>query len=275
MGEQGVERLFEILGAALAGGENHAVEDALLRVVVEGGEQLQPSKVIRRRGAELGEIGRGVGPTGEDLGHLGDDILIVGGDGQAGRVELEGAVGQKEIQTDGEELHDLAGVVFVGRGERAAGGVKGGLRIPERAEVNRHHRIEGDVFQQCAEITEGAVAQNIVVVRDCFDGEVAAVVGNDEDFTEREGDTLAQLVRSGDGVLPPRGLAVAGAIESIALAAEDSVITYRGCAMSGVREGQLGVDPSVVALGLDGGDFTAQGAKGGLGQESRGLGGGG
>lgn len=275
MGEQGVERLFKILGATLAGGENHAVEDALLGVVVEGGEKLQSTKVIRRRGAELGEIGRGVGPTGEDLGHLGDDILIVGGDGQASRVELEGAIGQKEIEADGEELHDLAGVVFVGRGERAAGGVKGGLRIPERAEVNRHHRIEGDVLQQCAEISKGPIAQNIVVVGDALDGDIAAVVGNDEDFTEREGDTLPQLVRCGDDVLPPRGLAVAGAIESVALAAIDSVITYRGCAMSGVRQGQLGVDPSAVALGLNGGDFTAQRAKGGLDQESRGLGGGG
>ena len=223
-------------------------------------------------GAKVG--GAEVGPAGEDFGQLGDGRLIVGRDGESVRAEGEGAVGLELGQADGEELHDFAGVVLVGRG--AGDGV--GFGVTQGAEVAAHRRVEGDVFEEGAEVAEGAVAEEIVVVGDGFSLVVAAEahVGDDEDLAEGEGDALAKLVGSGEGVFEPRGLAVVR-VDGVPIAetlgaAIGVAVGDRGRAVRGKRQGHLRGDPGVDTAAGEGVDFGLSGSEGGLGEQARGIG---
>lgn len=87
-------------------------------------------------------------------------------------------------QANGEELHDLAGVILIGRGERGAGGIEGGLGVAEGTRILAHEGAEADLFEEGAVVAEGAVAEDVVVVGDGFGAVVVAEgdVGDDEDF---------------------------------------------------------------------------------------------
>ena len=164
--DEGIEHVLEIFRAALVGGNLDAVENRLGAVFMKGREEHHGGEVVGGGTPEVVHVG-GIGsegPAGKYFGDLGDGLLVVGRDGDAGRVELEGAVGVELIQTNGEKLHDLARVVLIGGGQRIAAGVKGGLGVAQRGEVNAHQGTEGNVFEELAEVTEGPVDEVIVVM---------------------------------------------------------------------------------------------------------------
>ena len=115
--------------------------------------------------------------AGEDRGQALDVGVGVGRDGLTGRVELLRSIVIQLIEADGEELHDFARVVLVGIG----GGVA--FVVAEHGEHLAHHRVEGHVLKQCAEVAEGILAQQVVVVgftaRHALDVEVGGA-GDDD-----------------------------------------------------------------------------------------------
>ena len=198
-----------------------------------------------RGGCRAGRLKR---PAGEDFRHLGDGRLIVGGDGQPGGIEFERAVGLELIEADGEELHDLARVVLVGRGEQVALVIVGGLRAAQRAEVDAHDRAERDVFEQGAEIAEGAVHKQVVVVRHALRvvEERAVNVGDDKELAQGEGDALTELIGRSRGDLPPRSLAIL--VAELRVVAQRRVgveVRPRGVEMQRGGERHLRGDPAV------------------------------
>ena len=279
MGKQGVEGQLKIAHAALCGRDRGGEDggEILDAVVVEGGEENhRPGEAVdgTAAGAEVG--GAEVGPAGEDFGQLGDGRLIVSGDGETVRAEGKGAVGLEHREPDGEKLHDLAGVVLVGRG--AGDGI--GFAVAEGAEVVAHHRVKGDVFEESAEVAEGALAKDIVVVGDGLGLIVAAEahVGDDEDLAEGVGDALAKLVGSGEGVFEPRGLAV-GRVNGVPIgearaAAVGGAVVAHGVLVGGVGQGDLSGDPRVEVAAGEGVDLGFLRAESGLGEETGGIGGG-
>ena len=192
---------LEVLRAALVGGNDHAVHDALLGVVMKRRVEHHRIDVIGGAGPEIRVyLGGEIRPAGEDLRHLRDRGLIVGRDRQAVAAERERAVGLQLVQPDREKLHDLTRVIFVGA--RAGDGV--GLGIAQRTEIVAHDRAQRDVLEQRAEIAEGAIAEDIVVVGEALRVSLAeAHVGDDHDFAQGEGDALAKLVGGGQHVFPP------------------------------------------------------------------------
>ena len=198
------------------------------------------------------------------MGEAAYRVLVIGRNRLAAR-SLHGAVRIEPDQPDRKQLHDLARVVFVG----ADVGVEIRLAVLEHRQVVAHDRTQGHVFEQVAVVAEGAVDEQVVVVghrdRIAFDG--AALVRNDEQLTEREGNTLAQLIRCGDGVQPPGFLATV----LVDLEAGGSLRLEIGPVMR-CRQAGLVCEPCVVADRAQAGDFGAARAERGLSQEARGFG---
>ena len=157
---------------------------------------------------------------------------------------------------DGEELHELAGVVLVG--DSAGGGV--GHGVVAHVEILAHGGAQRDVFHDLAVVGEGIVEQHVLV------GDHVAVPdelvdGGNEDLAEGEGDALAKLIRIGDSVGEEVG-------RHASLVAGDDVVIGDG------RHGELIGDPLLEAEGLDGGGVGGRGTEGTLFKEtSRGSGG--
>ena len=59
-------------------------------------------------------IGLVIIPAGEDAGEADDDVLIVSGHHIAFGIEDQRAVRPHAVQADGEQLENLAGIIFVG-----------------------------------------------------------------------------------------------------------------------------------------------------------------
>ena len=57
-----------------------------------------------------------IGQTRENLGEFTNISVVVGGDWPAIGIQFLGTVRVQLVNTDGEELHDLTGVIFIGEG---------------------------------------------------------------------------------------------------------------------------------------------------------------
>jgi hypothetical protein len=205
-----IERRFEILFRRLTGGQ-HRLRDTrvaqqflrtrrvLLRV------RLHRLDLSRVRSLRLREESRpGVVPSGEDVCKALDHRLVVGRKRIAGAVHRHAAVGLQLHEPDREQLHELAGVVLIGAD------VARRIRplVAEHIEVRSHRRVQGDVFDQLAELTERAAGEHVVIVRGRKrHKEQFAVLRYNHDLRESEGNALSQLIRRARRMLEPDVLA--------------------------------------------------------------------
>ncbi len=83
-----------------------------------------------------------VGPSREYVSETDDLILAVGGDGIAGAVQLEAPVRIHLLQSDGEQLQNFAGKVFIGIDSVAR------LVVIHHVQIVPHHGAQGNVRQQ-------------------------------------------------------------------------------------------------------------------------------
>ena len=93
--DEGIQGILQIFGSALVGRQLDPVEEGLRSVFVKRREQHHRGEVVGGGTPEVvcvGGIGS-EGPAGKYFGDFGDRLLVVGRDGDAGRVELECAVG--------------------------------------------------------------------------------------------------------------------------------------------------------------------------------------
>ena len=82
-------------------------------------------------------------PTGEHAGQLADVLRRVTVDGLA-VVQARRAIAVQLHQTDAEQLHDLACVVFVGHATRE----RVFLAVAQHVQVTAHAHAEGDFLQK-------------------------------------------------------------------------------------------------------------------------------
>jgi hypothetical protein len=157
----------------------------------------------RARGSEFAVGRRACGarppPAREHVREAFDDGLIESRNGLAQRVALRRAVRVELHEADGEQLHELARVVFVG----ADISRRVRFLIAEHREVHAHHRVQRHVLHQGAEVAECVARQRVVVV-----GEPERILcerdlRHHHDLRQRPGDALAQLVVAVHDVLEP------------------------------------------------------------------------
>ena len=103
------------------------------------------------------------------------------------------------VQTDGEELHHLSGVIFVGVPVCAP------LVIAEHGEEVAHHRAERHVFEKLAKVAESVSTKQIEVGsfaprHICHNGITAT--GDDKDLIPRVFHALPQLILASDRLVP-------------------------------------------------------------------------
>ena len=224
-------------------------------------------------------VGRGEIEAGEDAGEFGDVAVVVGRDRLAAGVELAAAIGVQFPQPDGEQLHDLSGEILIGiavdRGIR--------LLVAGMAEIHAHRGMEGDIEQQVAVVAEGVADQGIVVVRHRlrFFFQLRVPAGDHEDLGQGEGDALTELVRCPDGVAGEGGGDVVPEEELVQIAVVVGRVDARSVGVrldrpdvggkEAGREGNLPVDPALVAKLTDLGDRSGDRAEGGLHQEAGGI----
>ena len=104
-------------------------------------------------------------------------------------------------QADGEELHQLAGVILVG--DRAGRRVR--LPVAGEGQIIAHRRRwSRSLCSKVAEIAERIVEQHVDIGgdRELPPGQVDAVDADDEEIEQRHADALAQLVGAGDQLAP-------------------------------------------------------------------------
>jgi len=159
MGADDVQRAAQVLPGGLAARDAHA-QHRLGASVVPG--------LVRHHGA--GGVGRGGGrgvvgrdvvveiPTGQGPGQFAD---VGVGVGFVATLGIDGGLARciQRHQADGEELKQLAGVVFVG--SAAGGGV--GLAAAAQAEVGTHGGRQGDGLDQIAESAPAVGFQRVPV----------------------------------------------------------------------------------------------------------------
>ena len=112
-----------------------------------------------RRWVGAGEAAGVQVPTREDSGHTAHIGLRVGFSGNTA-IELWGAIVVQLDQANGEQLHELTGIVFIGltAGDHIA------LDVTLVGQVIPHGGTQGDLFQQGAVITKSVLLQNIQVI---------------------------------------------------------------------------------------------------------------
>ena len=194
----------------------HVIQQQLFSEFMLGGHENHGIQVIRTR-PEVGRstpvrlIGLGIVPACEQARDPDNRRLGVGGGETGIGAEHEPPIIPLPIDSDGEQLHDLAAIVLVRMtAERIIA-----LLVGTHVEIEPHRRGERDRLENPAEGAavrkpggrQAVVHQLVIIV-----GENAAISlqrtciigpGNHHDLTEGKGQTLAQLVRTGDGVLPP------------------------------------------------------------------------
>mmetsp|Transcript_18404 Transcript_18404/g.59864 ORF Transcript_18404/g.59864 Transcript_18404/m.59864 type:complete len:1691 (-) Transcript_18404:2355-7427(-) len=172
--------------------ERHTVADVAAREIGLG-ERIAP----RRDEVEVVDevlVAEGLHSAAE-LGHIEtrprararEDVVAV-----VRLVAGERAVVVHLAEADGEELEKLAREVLVG--ERVAALV---LLGPQERQVDGHHRARGDVAEHVAQVAEGVLDEDVVVLQPDLDLLVRfpdAVDGDDVDVRERPGHALAELV---------------------------------------------------------------------------------
>ena len=153
--------------------------------------------VVLRRGPRRG----GIGPAGEDFRQAGDHRLVVSGDRIAVSVEHRASIGIQFGQAEGEELHQLARVILVGRGP--FGRIR--LVIVRHVQIRAHGGTQGHGFDNVAVISEGVVAED-PPVRWKRVGGMNRHLRHHPDLRKDERHALPQLVLPRHGVLEKRGL---------------------------------------------------------------------
>ena len=210
-------------------------------------------------------------PAGEDLGHRHHVGVVVGLDGLAVAVQARAAVLVELDQADAEQLHHLAGKVFV----RQAPGGRVFLAVADVGEVDAHHRAQGDVLQQVAVVAEGLAVQGVQVIGigPGVGVEVRIGLRHHEDLVQRPGHALAQLVLPQVGGLPEaahhRGRVVAAAIGAVGGTLVVQLLHIVDEVVRG-RQGLLLGDPGRLAHARHTLDLGGRGAEAGLLQETRG-----
>ncbi len=250
MVEDVVESGVEVLLRGEAGGVDCTVEKLLGAGVVLGGIGNHVAGGVVGIPFDGLAGGWSVGPAGVDAGEFGDGELRVGRDGDAVGVELDGAVLIEHDGADGEELHDFTSVILVGN---CTGG-RVGHGVVAHVEILAHGGAQGDVLHDLAVVCEG-IAEEGVLVGDHVAVPDELFEGGDEDLAQGKGDTLAKLVRIGDGV----GEEVRG---HAALVAGDGVV------VGDLGHGVLVGDPLLEAKGLNGCGVGWCWTEGGLLEES-------
>ena len=149
-----------------------------------------PEKPVSRRPAE----------TRKDFCKLGDVDIIISFNRVAAAIQARLAIRLQFKQADGEKLHDLARVIFIGH--HFAVFVR--FLVLQIGEIDRHRRAVGDVFKRLAKVAEGAGGHDVHIIGH-GDGPVLklrVVIGSDQDLRQCETNALAQLVVAQDGALP-------------------------------------------------------------------------
>ena len=122
-----------------------------------------------------------------------DLVLTVGRDGIAGAIELQGAVGIHLLQSNGEQLQNFTGKVFVGIHAVAR------LVVIHHVQIVPHDGAQSDVRQQRGEVAEGVVLHHVLPEHESA-GIVDLLRRDDEDLRKSPGHALPQLILTGERV---------------------------------------------------------------------------
>ncbi len=190
--------------------EVHALELDLRTDLGRGGHvviTLRAQTCHRHRG-----VTGTVAEASEHTCEFGDVALVIGGNRKAVGTQHKAAVRMAQHQTDGEELHDLTGVVFVRENVHAAAGVLGA--VAQMGEVDAHHRAVAHALEQVAILAERAVGQHVPVIGSAVvaGGHRAVVFRDDHDLAQGGGHALTHLGFGLQGHRPPLTAAVGTAI---------------------------------------------------------------
>ena len=139
-------------------------------------------------------------PTGEGLGESLHDFLVVGRDRHVVAIEHPGAVRIQSLESDGEQLQDLARVVLV----RMRSLERILLLRLDHVQVVAHRRVQRDFLQQGAVVAEGVAVQHVHPGGHRLGIQIRRGVGHDEDLRQREGGAGAQLRLAEEPLLPDR-----------------------------------------------------------------------
>ena len=202
--EQSIQRNFEVARAVYggAGGNRLAQKAFFFRAVQRAGQHHGHHMAVGSgRQYAAGVVGRRRVPAGKNFGQALNVGVVVGFLRVAAGVQCQGAVGLQAVQTDGKELHDLAGVVFV----RQSAGDRVGLLVALHIEIRAHGRGQGDGVQQSAEIAKRVFLKNVPIIgqREVFPGHRPQTQGRyDEDFRQSQRSALAYRVGRGEQLVP-------------------------------------------------------------------------
>ena len=114
-------------------------------------------------------------------------------------VEHRSSVGIQLGQAQREELHQLAGVIFVGGG--AFDGV--GFIVVRHVQIGAHGGTQGDGFDDVGVAAEGVIAEDSPVGRKGV-SRMHRNLRHHPDLREDERHALPQLIRPGDRILKTR-----------------------------------------------------------------------
>ena len=215
------------------------------------------------RQSAAGLVGLVIIPAREHARKSADDILAVGRHEGVLRIQHQGSVRPHPVEADGKKLVDFAGVIFVGMeaGDEAA------LVVALHVEIDAHDRMQRHRLEQGAEIAEDIVEKRVVVRGQGVGigaGERPVFRGH-QDFAEGEGGPLAQLVRGGDGLLPP---GVKHQRAGKRLSRIGAHVRQHEGQMMGHRQPELADQPVGVSDRLNRSDVRRAGAIGRLGQKT-------
>ena len=163
--------------------------------------------IVRNRPVDLGWTGqrRRQNPAGKDAGKLLDRRLIIGGDRIAAPIQLPGAVPIQEEGPDGEQLQDLARVIFIRLRPDAvpADGRRGGraslTTVVQHVEETTHRRMQGHVREQLAIVAKRSPIEQLLIASHPA-RERHVHPGDHQDLAQGERDPLAQLVLAIQGI---------------------------------------------------------------------------
>jgi hypothetical protein len=223
--------------------------------------------------ATVGPIGRAgariPAPAREDLGQPLDIGMRVGLHrlpvDQPGR-----AIGVQFDQANREQLHDLARIVLVGH----TTALRVFLLVAQVGQVQPHHRMQADVFQQRTVVAEGVGGEHVVVRSHSARvvGHRAVTERDHEDLRERKGHPLTQLVLAGHRLSPPGFEEVILADIAFVGRRPFSLAAVHVVAMQAARAAELVFDPARVAELSHRRDLDLGGTETGLVKEAGRLG---
>ncbi len=120
------------------------------------------------------------------------------------------------------------------------------LLVAKHVEIRAHRRVQGHVFEELTEVAERAASKQVVVVRR-REGhlEERTVLGDDQDFRQRESNPLPQLIGRAHRMLEP---GVLSRLVEQPGTLDRRVPGLHGRQLQGRLEGELFVDPALVRI---------------------------